>query len=330
MSFLSNQQLVIVWRVYEPCNLGCHFCEYRRDIVRSRIITPVEDIIRFGGILSDYKKKTNNQVLVNWLGGEPLLWKDFMPVSKALNMNMGISLSVTTNGTRLDSQEIRNVLLENYEMITVSVDGFGDFHDYHRGQQGLFEKVKESIKSLQQKKKNSSSKLGIRINTVLMRDNVGNFETFCREIASWGVAELTINQLGGNECDDFFENNRLLPEQAEWIDKELPRIKENAIQNGLKVLGGKKYTERMIATSRNVSIPVDDCVAGRYFLFIDENKKISPCSFTSKEYGIPMDKVSSVDDLLKLPLLFKKLKGEQYAQSCMDCHSTQVFDKFER
>lgn len=326
---LNKYQLVIVWRVYEPCNLSCHFCEYSRDIVRHRSVVASESILRFGRILSEYQEQKGKQVLINWLGGEPLLWKDFVPTSRMLNEKLGISLSVTTNGTKLSSEEIKEVLLKNYEMITVSVDGFSEFHDFHRGSKGLFDNVRRHIKTLQTMAKKSGSDLRVRVNTVLMRKNIRDFEAFCLEIASWGVNELTINQLGGNERTDFFEKNCLLPEQAEWLDVELPRIKKISLENGLKILGGQKYTKRIIATSKNIPLPIDDCSAGEYFLFINENNKISPCSFTSEEYGVSIEEIENVEDLLGLPFLFNKLKKAQPALPCMDCHSTQVFGKFE-
>lgn len=329
MSVLEKPQLVIVWRVYEPCNLGCHFCEYSRDIVRHRAVVSSESIFKFGRILSEYQKQTGRQVLINWLGGEPLLWKDFAPTSQMLNEKLGISLSVTTNGTKLNSEDIKDILLKNYETITVSVDGFSEFHDFYRGSKGLFENVRRHIKSLRMMVEKTGSNLRIRVNTVLMRKNIGDFEAFCLEIASWGVNELTINQLGGNERTEFFETNSLLPEQAEWLDLELPRIKKIALGNGLKLLGGQNYTKRIIATSNNIPLPIDDCSAGKHFLFINENNKISPCSFTSEDYGVSIEEVENVEYLLRLPLLFNKLKRAQPALPCMDCHSTQVFGKFE-
>lgn len=326
---MQNKQLVIVWRVYEPCNLGCPFCEYSREIVRRRHITPSETILRFGELLSEYQQKTENLVLINWLGGEPLLWKDFSNISEKLNKDYLLKLSVTTNGTALGKENIRRILTENYSTMTISIDGFGDFHDFHRGQKGLFEEIKSNVAKIISEIKSINSPLQLRVNTVLMNKNIYMFEEFCLEMAKWGVKEITFNQLGGNERSEFYDANRLLPEQAEWLAEKLPSIKQNALKSGLKVLGNQNYLNRIIATSLDFKIPVDDCYAGRNFLFVDEKNLVSPCSFTTDNYGIPISEIKSLNDLLQLPAIFHRGRTNNRALPCIDCHSTQVFGKFE-
>lgn len=326
---MNNKQLVIVWRVYEPCNLGCHFCEYSREIIRDRHITSNEVVLRFGKTLSEYQKTTGTEVLINWLGGEPLLWKEFPYISEKLNNDYSLKLSVTTNGTKLGKEYIRRILVENYSMMTISIDGFGDFHDFHRGQKGLFEEIKSNVAKIISEIKSAHSPLQLRVNTVLMNKNIYRFEEFCLEIAKWGVQELTFNQLGGNERSEFYEANRLLPEQVEWLAEKLPTIKQIALKNGLRILGNQNYMNRIIATSLDVEIPIDDCYPGRSFLFIDEKNRVSPCSFTTDDYSTPISEIKTLKDLLQLPIIFQNRKIKNKALPCNNCHSTQVFGKFE-
>jgi len=323
-----QEQLVIVWRVYEPCNLACGFCEYNREIIRKRHIVNSDEILRFGKILSEFQQHTNKEVLVSWLGGEPTLWKDFISISNQYHKDFGVQLGVTTNGTMLHREFIRNTLIENYSNTTISIDGFADFHDNQRGEQGLFEKVKYWADVLTRDIEFTNSKLRLRVNTVLMRKNIADFEAFCMEIAAWGIKELTFNQLGGEDTAGFYSANRLLPEQVLWLKDELPAIQRNALEKGLKVFGTSKYLERIMATSNGMAIPVDDCNPGRQFLFINEQNLASPCHFTTKNYGLPISQIETVDDLIKLPEKFRARKLVERAMPCMDCHSTQVFEKF--
>lgn len=323
-----RQPLVIVWRVYEPCNLACPFCEYSRDIVRKRSIVSRDVILRFGSILSQYKQATGQDVLVSWLGGEPLLWKELPSISEIYHREFDIRLGVTTNGTSLDRDHIRATLIGHYSSVTISVDGFSDFHNFHRGEAGLFEKIKCSIGSMTKEISAANSPLKLRINTILMRSNLEDFESFCMEVADWGVEELTFNQLGGYERTEFYKTNRLLPEQALWLRDELPRIQQKAAARGLNIFGGTKYLDRILATSRDIAIPIDDCQPGTQFLFVNEANLASPCHFTTESYGIPIAEIETLSDMMKLSEIFRRKQQAVRALPCSDCHSTQVFEKF--
>jgi sulfatase maturation enzyme AslB (radical SAM superfamily) len=321
--------MVVVWRVYEPCNLGCHFCEYSRHIIRHRRITPNDIILSFGKILSEYQQKTGCEVLVNWLGGEPLLWKELPAISNTYKNDYSIKLSITTNGTSLKSEKIRQVLLENYSHMTISIDGFKEFHDFHRGEIGLFERVKSYVIQLVNEIQSQKSSLKIRVNTILMRENIHLFESFCLEIAKWGIKELTFNQLGGDDQSEFYSKQRLLPEQARRFAMEFPTIKQKAFKQGLRISGNKQYLDRIIASSSDIEIPIEDCGPGKSFLFINEESLASPCSFTTGEYGISLSELENVNDLIQLPAKFIYKRNQHKATSCNNCHSTQVFGKFQ-
>lgn len=327
---MSQEQLVVVWRVYEPCNLGCHFCGYSREIVRRRRVVDPEIILRFGQLLSQFQESTGTQVLVSWLGGEPLLWKRLPAISSTYHNDFHIKLGITTNGTLLDRQTIRSMLIEHYSLVTISVDGFAQFHDFHRGQQGLFDHLKQHVITLLGDISVSQSPLRLRINTILMRENIHAFEEFCMEIAQWGIKELTFNQLGGIDRPEFYPDNRLLPEQAVWLKQELPGIQEKALAKGLKIFGTNQYLERVAASSRDLAVPIEDCNPGKSFLFINEENLVSPCNFTTTSYGIPLSEIESVDALVNLTDRFRFKQIHERAAACDNCLSTQVFEKFSR
>jgi AdoMet-dependent heme synthase len=325
---MNQEELVVVWRVYELCNLSCHFCGYSCDIVRTRRIVSPQEILRFGKILSEFQQRTGYQVLVSWLGGEPLLWKELPGISKKYHFDFGIELGLTTNGTLLDRKDIRDYLMENYSLVSISVDGFSDVHDFHRCKAGLFEHIKNSVKVMVQEIAQSQSLLSLRVNTILMRDNIAAFEAFALEIADWGIRELTFNQLGGIDRPEFYPDHCLSQDQAAWLTRELLNVQDKALKDGLKVFGTNQYLERISASSRNIAVPIEDCHPGRKFLFINEENLISPCNFTTQEYGIPVSEIMDAADLLKIAgrFHFKQLYGR--AEPCNNCLSTQVFEKF--
>ena len=75
--------LIIVWRITEYCDLGCHFCAYSRRLQRPRAAASREDVLRFGALLGEYAHTYQRDVLVSWLGGEPLHWPPVFDLSRA-------------------------------------------------------------------------------------------------------------------------------------------------------------------------------------------------------------------------------------------------------
>lgn len=330
MNTSATPQLVIVWRVYEPCNLACHFCGYSREIIRKRNITDPEQILAFGKILPDFQRETGTEVLVSWLGGEPLLWKELPGLSNTFRHELGIKLGVTTNGTLLDRQNIRAMLMKNYSLLTISLDGFSNLHDFYRGEDGLYEKIKRQIDILSDEIISTGSSLKLRINTILMRENIDDFESFCMEVADWGVQELTFNQLGGVDRPEFYPDHRLLPEQVDSFAANFSQIQMKAYAKGMTIFGGQPYLDRLVATSRDIPIPVEDCNPGRKFLFINEENLVSPCNFTTDGYGIPLCELKNVTDLINLQDRFRYKQKHERATPCNNCHSTQIFEKFNK
>ena len=235
---------------------------------------------------------------------------------------------MTTNGEPLASAAVRAALVADYSLVTVSVDGVGEFHDACRDSPGLFDRIKHNVRALRAEADAAGGGLVLRVNTILMRGNVATFAQLCREAASWGVTELTFNQLGGNDRPEFYPDNRLLPEQVERFAAELPRVRAEVRPLGLTIHGTERYLNRLASTAGGRAIPIDDCGPGRSFLFIDEQGRVSSCSFTSCGYGVPVESLCGPEDLARLPDTFARLRRERREPACDDCHSTQVFDKF--
>lgn len=325
---MPTADLLVLWRVFEHCNLACRFCGYSKVLSRPRRVADPKRVQAFGQILGEYAKMSGRNVSVSWLGGEPLLWPELPGLSRTFRRDFGIGVGITTNGVPLESRAVRESLIEDYSVVTVSVDGTGEFHDAARNALGLFERIRHNVRILRAEADDAKSDLILRANTILMRGNVAAFELLCREVATWGITELTFNQLGGYDRPKFYPDNRLLPEQVERFAAELPRIRDEMRKIGFTIHGNDRYLNRIASTAGGRTIPVDDCGPGRSFLFIDERGRISPCSFTSARYGVPVEEIVHVDDLTRLPETFSRLRHVSRDPACEDCHSTQVFDKF--
>ena len=321
--------MIIVWRVTQRCNLSCPFCGFDRRLDRVRRDADVETVARFGAVLSEYQRATGDRVLVSWMGGEPLLWPPLRELTEHFTRRLGVRVSTTTNGTTLGSTVVRDHIIDHYSELTVSVDGIGAVHDDLRGWAGGFAHLRRVVPMLVAERQTKGRGPLLRVNVVLMRNTVGDFERLCSELVDWGIDELTFNQLGGDDRPEFFPAHRLLPSDAEWLSANVPRLRKDLARRGVRLGGGQRYLRRVLATASGQRIPVDDCGPGERFLFIDELARVAPCSFSTRDYAIPLDDIDTWEALQQVPQRFSAMRAASRAACCNDCHSTHVFEKFQ-
>jgi MoaA/NifB/PqqE/SkfB family radical SAM enzyme len=317
--------LVVVCQVTQACNLGCSFCGYDRRLSWPRRAADPQRLARLGRLLADFQDHTGRSVLVSWLGGEPLQWPPLAALAVSFR-ERSLALSVTTNGTALGAPAVREHLLDHYAEVTVSVDGLGPFHDDVRAWPGGFAFLRRAVTALAEEKGRRGRGPRVRVNTVLMRDNVDSFEALCVELAGWGVEEITWNALGGNERPEFYAAHRLRPADVTRIVGALPRLRAALAGRGVRILGGPRYLERVAATSASRAWPVAHCGVERRFLFVSLDGRVAPCSFTTDDLGVPL---GAIDTVAGLAGRLHDARLEERPRACDDCHSTQVFGKFQ-
>lgn len=322
------ERRVIVWRVTQECNLGCGFCSYSNRLVRLRSDAEPGRVGRFGNVLGKYAKQTGRRILVSWIGGEPLLWPALFDVSTTFVREYGLDVSMTTNGLLLRSRRNVERVVDDFAEIVISLDGMAHFNDRVRQRPGLFESVKKSICDLVDLRISKAKPLVVKVNTILMRDNIEQFEKLCEQLQSWGVQELTFNQLGGYDRPEFFPANRLQTSQVHAFTQSLDGWKASFAKKGLIIRGSSDYLHRFDCSSRDRKIPVEDCAPGAWFWFINEKGGISPCSYTSYEYAVDIDSIGQPDRIDRIESDFRSMRAERRSRFCEDCHCTQQYAKF--
>jgi radical SAM protein with 4Fe4S-binding SPASM domain len=320
--------MIVVWRVVDSCNLACPFCAFDKRLAFPRRAAGPAEILRFAKVLADYQARSGDEVLLSWLGGEPLRWQPLEALTLAAR-ELGLSVSATTNGSTLGSPHMRRHLCDNYKELTISVDGFSSFHDAMRGWAGAFEKLQRWVPALAHEARMRGSPLRLKANIVVMHQNVDDFAPLCLELAKWGIGEITFNQLGGRDRPEFYPNHRLTCADIDRLESRLPEIRRALRDQGVVLVGDGEYLQRFRASALNERIAVEDCGPGEQFLFIDEAGHISPCSFTTMDYGIDIGTVREAGDLDALPERFRRLRQMKRSTQCDDCLSTQVCGKFK-
>lgn len=315
---------VIVIEVSTVCNLSCPFCGHDSRLKIPRFTLSPDILKTFIMIAGKYSAMKKETVLISWLGGEPFINKSIISITEELRNDYPLYFSATTNGTRLSSQTIRNHIKHHYAELTISLDGFSKFHDHMRGKPGLFDEIKNGVQLLAQE----SPELKIRINTVLMKNNFHLFHDLCIEVASWGVNEITFNQLGGRDRPEFYQDNRLSIEQVNTIPDIANDIQKSIGNAGAKLVFSESYFHRISASARGEKLPILDCKPGSYYMFVNAHGKISPCSFTTEEYGLDISSIQTMDIFEELHSAFHQTKAGKQAYWCHDCPNTNVHGKF--
>jgi MoaA/NifB/PqqE/SkfB family radical SAM enzyme len=320
--------MIVLWRVSNHCNLACPFCAYGK-----RLALPVQQadpaqVGRMIDLLGAWRRETGRPVLLSWLGGEPLLWRPRAELD-ARATKLGVELSLTTNGTRLGAARVREELVRRYREVTISVDGPAAFHDAMRGWPGAFDKLARSISALVAERDAAATALKVRINIVLMHDNIEALEALCRTLAGWGVDEISFNQLGGRDRPEFYPAHRLQMDDVALLAELLPRLRADLARSGTTLVGGGAHLERIADTVAGRPLPIADCRVAETFLFIDEAGRIAPCSFAPEHFALSVDDLDNAADLDALPHRLLASQRERPAHDCADCPSTQQFAKFE-
>jgi sulfatase maturation enzyme AslB (radical SAM superfamily) len=321
---MDTYNKVIVIEVSTVCNLSCPFCAHDSRLRVKRHTIEHERLKAFIHAIGEFSMAKKESILISWLGGEPFINKSILPLTEELIANYPLFFSATTNGTKLSDPVIRDHIKRCYAELTVSVDGFASFHDKMRGRAGLFEEVSNCVRLLARE----APDLKIRINTVLMRQNFDMFPELCIEFASWGIKEITFNQLGGRDRPEFYPENRLLGEQVAKLPEYVSCIEKSISNTQAKLIFSESYFRRILATARGEKLPILDCKPGSYYMFVNAQGKISPCSFTTDEYGEDISSIQVPADFEKLPLIFHQKKAGRQAYYCHDCPCTNVHGKF--
>ena len=320
--------MILLWRITTLCNFACGFCAYDRRLVFPRTSADPGEVERVTLLAADLALRRGERLLVSWLGGEPLLWPPLLDLSARLARHPAVSISATTNGSRLLAGPVQAGLLAHFSELTLSIDGPAAVHDRLRGAPGSYGRMQRAATALAAGRRAGRSRLKLRANSVLMRETVGQFPALCRTLAGWGVDEITFNQLGGRDRPAFFAGQALTPADVAAIRRWLPGLRAELAERGVRLCASQSYLDRIEASSRGESLAGIDCRPGESFLFIDEHGIMAPCSFTTGDYGVPVGDLASVADLAALPARFAHARADRRNPVCDDCPSTQLFGKF--
>ena len=137
---MSGSGPVVIWNLIRRCNLACKHCyatsadiDFEGELSTDEVYAVMDDLRAYGV-----------SVLI-LSGGEPLLRPDIFEISHRAK-EMGFYVGLSTNGTRITSDNIDAIAGVGYNYVGISLDGMRDTHDYFRRKAGAFDEAMRGIR----------------------------------------------------------------------------------------------------------------------------------------------------------------------------------------
>src|SRR5690606_16433951 len=123
---------VVSWNLIRRCPLTCN----HRYSISADIDFPGELTTAEAFTVMDDLKQFRVPVLI-LSGGEPLMRKDIFEISRRAK-DMGFYVGLSSNGTLINGDNIRQIAEVGYDYVGVSLDGLEQTHDRFRQMEGAF------------------------------------------------------------------------------------------------------------------------------------------------------------------------------------------------
>ncbi len=154
---------VVIWNLIRRCNLTCKHCyatsadkDFPGELNTEKIFSVMHDL-----------KSFSVPVLI-LSGGEPLMRPDIFEISHYAK-KMGFYVGLSSNGTLINENNIRDIVDVGYNYVGISLDGMRETHDRFRRKQGSFDAALSGIRLCHK----AGIKVGLRF--TLTQDNKQDF-----------------------------------------------------------------------------------------------------------------------------------------------------------
>jgi len=182
------------------CNYDCVYCFADKTVAG---YPDINSLVKWVDSISDYFKK--NQVInprINLVGGEPLLYKEILPLIKYIH-SKGIRVSLVTNGSLL-TEEFLSEAGEFLDMIGISVDTLKKETAIMIGRSTQNEQTLSLKKLITICKKIKSLNIRLKVNIVVSKFNfMEDFSIFLDRIEADKVKFLELYIVNQMNRDSF-------------------------------------------------------------------------------------------------------------------------------
>ncbi len=166
------------------CNLRCRHCYVSSASPPSDVLTAaeLECVLASVGVLAPRKFILSDD--------EPLQRKDFAELAPQIGdlRKRGVVTDIVTNGTLVNKANAR-MLAESFDLVSVSIDGFQEAHEWIRGK-GTYAKTIRGLRLLRE------AGATLRVLTTVTSKNVGTLARFALHLSlTEGIRDLRFRSL---------------------------------------------------------------------------------------------------------------------------------------
>ena len=211
------------------CNAACPYCV--QACYKDQWKGGLMDMETFERLKPGFSM-ANLVFLQGW--GEPLLHPKFWQMVQMVKSS-GVKVGFTTNGTRLDEENLSKLLDSGLDIMGVSLAGIApDTHERFRKGCDLAH-LGASLRKLKEMKQGRQDKgPSVHIAYMLLRSNRHELAQLPVLAAEWGVSQIVVSHLNliGSEVmqkESLLAHPELLPE----VGVSLQRTKEQAAEEGI-------------------------------------------------------------------------------------------------
>lgn len=305
---------LISWNITKRCNLKCRHCYLDASELEGRSeLTTLE-----AKKVVDEMASLNHQSMLILTGGEPLLRDDCLEVA-GYAARQGITVVLGTNGTLLDSGNVRRIVKSGVKGVGVSIDSSSPlYHDRFRGLPGAWQKTASGIDAL------SEQGVEFNIQLTVTKDNIDDIAQVIeyaikKRARSVNIFFLVCTGRGHDMVD-------VTPEQYERVLSflvEAARLYEDRIM--VRARCAPHFLR--IAHSADPDGPLvkgatSGCIAGTGYMRITPEGYVTPCPYMPTLAG--NIKETGLKQIWEEADIFKTLRGKRYDGRCKECEYSEI------
>jgi MoaA/NifB/PqqE/SkfB family radical SAM enzyme len=269
-NFITKRPFCVSFEITYACNARCRHCHLGGPHPDEHRATAQEFAAR---------ARELGTLVAQVSGGEPLLRRDVEDIVGALKRQGRVPYVVlTTNGALLDRAKHLALRAAGVDSFSLSLDYPDERHDSFRGIPGLFSKIVDLLKSLQDVKDKA-----IVLSAVVQRDNYRDLMPLVEFARRWGVhMNFSTYTWLRTEIKDFM----IPPDELPELRHELEKVRADK-QIHPTVFTSDFVFEKMPEFFRQHSI--SGCRAGERFLVVNPDATLSPCGLIIRDYKTRKD-----------------------------------------
>lgn len=183
----KSRVLTLTIKTTMSCNLNCAYCWQTPEVgvIENDVQEAIVNLI-------SKKSVACNRIVISWFGGEPML--GYSAITNIMNETKKIALRykipyvglMSTNGTLLNSQRIKEMMKLHIYSYQVTLDGLKEQHDklrpFKNSTESSFEKIVQNLRDIRDNVRSNQLEIIIRVNiSESTKDCIFNFIDFFQE-----------------------------------------------------------------------------------------------------------------------------------------------------